>query len=116
MLVQSVFEVLLKQVAHELGTEDPNIVDRSYTPPNVIMDERAPLDRTTPNLGVRMENTRIVIPKVSNALVEPLLAKLALDWIFFPYMQHLPDPAWQVTFLAPWFLLKKAGRWQTPWE
>ena len=85
MRVQSVFEVLLKQVAHELGTEDPNIVDRSKIPPNVKEDERASLDRTTPNLGVRMDNTRIVIPKVSETLVEPLLAKLTLDWLFFDY-------------------------------
>ena len=116
MRVQSAFEVLLKQVAHELGTEDPNIVDRCNTPPNVTVDERAPLDRTTPDLGVRMENTRIVIPKVSDALVDPLIAKLALDWLFSPYLRHLPDPAHQISFLTPWFLLKKAGKWLTPWE
>lgn len=51
MRVQSAFEVLLKQIAHELGTEDPNIADRSNTPPKVKVDERVPLDRTTPNLG-----------------------------------------------------------------
>ena len=70
-----------------------------------MVEKKAPLDRTTPSLGVRMENAQIVIPRVSDALVEPLLAKLAFDWLFFPYLQHLPDPAWQVSFLAPVYFL-----------
>ncbi|MFQ5822007.1 MAG: hypothetical protein ACE5I5_18620 [Candidatus Heimdallarchaeota archaeon] len=47
-----------------------------------------------------MENAQIVIPRVSDALVEPLLAKLAFNRLFFPYLQHLLDPAWQVSFLV----------------
>ena len=80
------------------------------------MEKWTPLDRTTPRLVVRIEKAWIVIPRVSDIIVEPLLAKLTFDWLFFLYLLHLPDPAWQVSFLAPWFLSKKPGEWQNPWE
>ena len=59
---------------------------------------------------------QIRISNVPEEFSEPVLVKIAFDWLFLDYFQKLPEPSHQLSFLTPWFLLKKPGKWQTPWE
>ncbi|MFQ6126816.1 MAG: hypothetical protein ACE5R6_19740 [Candidatus Heimdallarchaeota archaeon] len=115
MLIQRRFETSVKKIVHLLKKKDPRIIERRTNLPKIEINLEKELDTLRPHLGVLIEKDKIVIPRVSEDLLEPLLAKIAWDWVILPYMQKLPDLAYQFSFLIPVFVLK-SGKWQVPWD
>jgi len=115
MSLQGHFEISVKEIMRLLGKEDPRIVKRSTKLPKIKVNLEKELDLSKPDLGVQLGPDRIFLPKVPEEIVDPLLTKVAFDWLFLPYLQNLPEPAHQFSFLTPWFFLKKSGKWMTLW-
>ena len=115
-IFQKIFEKFISEIVQLLQKEDPVLVVRSKTVPKIERDLKRKLDPLLGmNLGVHIENNKIVIPKIPEELIEPFLAKTAFDWLFQPYLSLLPEPAHQISFIIPWFVLK-TGNWRTSWE
>ena len=110
MSVQRVFEKFVTEIVQLLQKEDPLLVERKKTLPKVEIDlERELEPGLGPGLGIQMEGDKIRLPPILEELIEPLLVKTAFDWVFLPYLLHLPELAQQFSFLTPWFFLKKTG-------
>jgi len=115
-LFQMYFEKFLSEIVQLSQKEDPVLVVRSKTIPKIELNLEQELDPFLGmKLGVQIENNKIIIPKIPEELIEPLLAKTAFDWLFQPYLSKLPEPTHQFSFLIPWLVLK-TGSWQTSWE
>ena len=115
MLIQRRFETSVKKIVRLLKKKDPWIDERHTKLPKIEVNLEKELDTSEPHLGVLIEKDKIVIPRILEDLLDPFLAKIAWDWVFLPYLQKLPDPAYQFSFLIPVFVLK-SGKWQTPWD
>ncbi|MFX0197511.1 MAG: hypothetical protein ACFFCW_15415 [Candidatus Hodarchaeota archaeon] len=116
MSLQGCFETYIKKIVRLLEGEDPRIVERSTKIPKIEVNLEQELDLSGTNLGVHLGTEKILIPKVPEVILEPLLVKVAFDWLFHPYLMASPKHVHQFSFLMPWFLLKKSEEWLTPWE
>lgn len=116
MSVQIAFENFITDLVRLLQTEDPRAVHRSKILPALEIDPKKEINLSSgPDLGVQISDDRIILPRIPEEILDPFLGKIAFDWLFHAYLQNLPEPAHQFSFLMPWFLLK-TGKWQTPWE
>ncbi len=119
MEIQRSFETCVNKIMELLKSADPDpwLIERSKKPPKIEIEQGSEIDPSDNIfLGIKIEDHRILIPRVSDEIMEPFLYKTAFDWVLLPHLQILPDPARQFSFLLPWFFLKKSNMNLIAWE